>query len=318
MSPGRKPEPLARLHRRSGQDDPVDLVGLQGLHAQGHGQVRLARAGRADAEGDDVVRRWRRCSASGPPSSGRTVRPRAERSTSVVRTSAGLTSSFTMAMVRPMSEASRRWPCSSSTTSSSKSRPTRSASSPSMRDLVAPGHDADAGEGLLDQAQQFVSFAEQAHHEVVAGNEDLDRGGAHPGGQAMAPAAEDVEVEMGHGVGGVLAHVEHEPVAALGDALVLGHRRAATTMSARTSASVVLDGGGVVDVAAGDDEDVHRRLGVQVAEGHGVVGPCDDVGGEVPGDDAAEDAVPGAACRSPRHSGPPRRAGAGPGPFSSG
>ena len=65
---GQEPEPLPGLDRRPGQDDPVDLAGLERLHAEGHGQVRLARPGRADAEGDDVGGRWRRCSASGPPS----------------------------------------------------------------------------------------------------------------------------------------------------------------------------------------------------------------------------------------------------------
>ncbi len=48
--PGQEPEPLARLDRRAGQDDPVDLLGLEGLDGLGHRQVRLAGAGRADAE----------------------------------------------------------------------------------------------------------------------------------------------------------------------------------------------------------------------------------------------------------------------------
>ncbi len=53
-------------------------------------------------------------------------------------------------------------------------------------DLVAPGHDADVGEGPFDQPQQLVSLPEESHHEMVSGNEDLDRSGAHPGGQVMA------------------------------------------------------------------------------------------------------------------------------------
>ena len=53
--PGRKPEPLAGLDRRPGQDDPVDLLGLQRLHGLGHRQVGLAGAGRADAEDDRVL-----------------------------------------------------------------------------------------------------------------------------------------------------------------------------------------------------------------------------------------------------------------------
>src|SRR5665647_1086952 len=51
---GQEPEPLPRLDRRPGQHDPVDLLALQGLHRLGHGQVRLAGAGRSDPEGDRV------------------------------------------------------------------------------------------------------------------------------------------------------------------------------------------------------------------------------------------------------------------------
>ena len=51
---GEEAQPLARLDGRPGQDDPVDLVGLQRLHGQGHRQVGLAGAGGPDAEGDDV------------------------------------------------------------------------------------------------------------------------------------------------------------------------------------------------------------------------------------------------------------------------
>ena len=47
-------QPLPRLDGRPGQDDPVDLLGLQRLHRLGHGQVGLAGARRADAEHDGV------------------------------------------------------------------------------------------------------------------------------------------------------------------------------------------------------------------------------------------------------------------------
>ncbi len=67
-------------------------------------------------------------------------------------------------------------PPASSSTSSSNSRPTRSASPPSSADLVAPHVDGGVGEGGLDEAEQLVALAEQARHEVVAGNEDLDLG----------------------------------------------------------------------------------------------------------------------------------------------
>src|SRR5450756_3111509 len=49
-----KTEPLPRLDGWPGKDDPVDLLGLQCLHRLGHGEVRLARACRADGEHDRV------------------------------------------------------------------------------------------------------------------------------------------------------------------------------------------------------------------------------------------------------------------------
>ena len=86
---GQEAEPLAGLDRRAGEDDALDLLGLQRLHGHRHRQPALAGAGRADAEGDDVVARWRRRSASGRLVLGRTGRPLAPRSTSAVSTSLG-------------------------------------------------------------------------------------------------------------------------------------------------------------------------------------------------------------------------------------
>ena len=129
-------------------------------------------------------------------------------------------------------------------------------------DLVAPHGDAHIVERPLDQPQQLVALAQQAGHEVVAGNEDLDLGACHvrsgpdptsgpgaadpmapavrgpgrnrapvpglgqPGRPVEGPAAEHVEVEVGHRVEGVGTHVEHQPVAAVlaADPLGLGHR----------------------------------------------------------------------------------------------
>ncbi len=48
-------EPLPRLDGRPREDDPPHLLGLQRLHGLGDGEVRLAGAGRADAEHDGVV-----------------------------------------------------------------------------------------------------------------------------------------------------------------------------------------------------------------------------------------------------------------------
>ena len=52
---GQEAEPLPRLDRGPGQDDPVDLLGLQRLDRLGHGQVGLPGAGRADGEHDRVL-----------------------------------------------------------------------------------------------------------------------------------------------------------------------------------------------------------------------------------------------------------------------
>jgi hypothetical protein len=56
--PGRYPSrspPFAGLDGRAAEDDAVDLLRLQRLHRLGHGEVGLAGAGRADAEGDGVL-----------------------------------------------------------------------------------------------------------------------------------------------------------------------------------------------------------------------------------------------------------------------
>src|SRR5215210_1313878 len=49
---GQEPEPFAGLDGGPGQYDPRHLSPVQGLDGQGHGQVRLARPRRTDAEDD--------------------------------------------------------------------------------------------------------------------------------------------------------------------------------------------------------------------------------------------------------------------------
>jgi hypothetical protein len=53
--PGQEAQPLAGLHRRTGQDDAVHLLVPKRLHGGGHGQIRLAGARRAHADGDGVL-----------------------------------------------------------------------------------------------------------------------------------------------------------------------------------------------------------------------------------------------------------------------
>ena len=162
-----------------------------------------------------------------------------------------------MSMVRFTWTASRPWPDSSRMISSSNRRADPLGALALDGDLVAPHGDVHVVEGPLDQPQQLVALTEQAGHEMVAGNEDLDLGACHvrsgrdptsgsearsgrppvgaarprsrpaqPGGQSERAAAEHVEMEVGHRVERVGAHVEHQPVAAVlaADALVVGHR----------------------------------------------------------------------------------------------
>ncbi len=52
---GQEAQALAGLDRRARQDDPVELLVLQGLHGERHREVRLAGTGRARPEGHDVA-----------------------------------------------------------------------------------------------------------------------------------------------------------------------------------------------------------------------------------------------------------------------
>ena len=54
---------------------------------------------------------------------------------------------------------------------------------------------------------------------------------------------------------------------------------------------------------ARDDQDVGRRLGVDVAEGNDEVVLVDEVGRDLAGDDAAEEAVGGFHWADGRHAG---------------
>jgi hypothetical protein len=52
---GQEAQALARLDRRAGEDDALDLLGVQRLHRHGDREPALAGAGGADAERDDVL-----------------------------------------------------------------------------------------------------------------------------------------------------------------------------------------------------------------------------------------------------------------------
>ena len=57
-------------------------------------------------------------------------------------------------------------------------------------DLVAPHVHDRAGVGGLDEAEQLVALAEQADHQVIAGNVDLDLRVGH-GPPIVGPGAAD-------------------------------------------------------------------------------------------------------------------------------
>jgi hypothetical protein len=50
--PRQEAEPLARLDRRSGQDDTLDQFAFERIDSAGHREIGLAGSGRPDAEGD--------------------------------------------------------------------------------------------------------------------------------------------------------------------------------------------------------------------------------------------------------------------------
>ena len=63
--------------------------------------------------------------------------------------------------------------------------PTWSASSPLMLISLPRTRISTSAERLLDEAQQLVALAEELHHQVVAGHEDLDLGRGHGGSAAQ-------------------------------------------------------------------------------------------------------------------------------------
>ena len=180
MSPGKKPQALAGLDRRPREDDAVDVLGLQRLHRHRHGQPALAGARRADAERDDVL-------ADGVdvallPARLRPHRATSRRrSTSAVSTSDGRSSAFTMSIVRVTLAGSSRWPCCRRITSSSKRRPTRSAStgSPSMAISLPRTWISTPGKAPSTSRNSSSRWPSKPGHQVIPGHADLHLGRAH-------------------------------------------------------------------------------------------------------------------------------------------
>ena len=59
-------------------------------------------------------------------------------------------------------------------------------------------------ERRLDEAEQLVALAEQAHHEVVAGDDDLDLGDTHAGACDLTRLGTAPRYRTGGGRPGVL------------------------------------------------------------------------------------------------------------------
>ena len=177
-------EPLAGLDRRTGQDDPADLLGLQRLHRLGHREVGLAGAGRADAEHDrvlvdrvDVPLLVERLRADRPAAVAEDVegehvgRGRCE---PLLRS---------MVTLRSTASAVSGWPVRSTITSSSIRRSTRATSAASPVTVISLPRTwiVGAAEGPLDDPQELVPGAQQPHHRYRGGHHDLVLGGGRPG-----------------------------------------------------------------------------------------------------------------------------------------
>ncbi len=85
--------------------------------------------------------------------------------------------------------------------------------------------------------------------------------------------------------------IEHQAVTGVGNAFHLRHSVGRLEHLGEDVVIVSAPIADVFDVLVGNDEDVDRRLGVDVAKGGGVGAVVDNLGGDVTADDFAEDAV---------------------------
>ena len=165
----------------------LHLAGLQGLDGQGHRQVRLAGPGRADAEGDDVGGDG--VGVALLPGGLRAHGPSPRRPQHL----GGQHLGGTQVVVHHVDGAVDLHGVEALARLEQDDQLLEEGGHPLGAvpldgDLVAPHGDADVVEGLLHQAQQLVPLAQQAGHEVVAGNEDLDLGACHVRSGSTLPA----------------------------------------------------------------------------------------------------------------------------------
>ena len=100
-----------------------------------------------------------------------------------------------------------------------------------------------------------------------------------------------MEVQVLHALAGVAAAVAHHAEAALGDTLLMRDRPARPQARGKQLVGQRIHRIQRRDVRLRNDQHMHRRHRVDVAESVGLVILVDLGGGNVPGDDFAEQAV---------------------------
>ncbi|MDQ1392837.1 MAG: hypothetical protein QOF30_1814 [Acidimicrobiaceae bacterium] len=98
-------------------------------------------------------------------------------------------------------------------------------------------------------------------------------------------------MEVGNAVASVLTHVEHQPVAPVRHALLFGHLAGRAQQLSQQRPVVGSDLARMGNVALRHDQHVHRRRGLDVPEGVGVVGRQHALGWDLAADDPAKQAV---------------------------
>ena len=113
----------------------------------------------------------------------------------------------------------------------------------------------------------------------------------HAGRPAHLLTADDVHVQVGNAVQGVLPDVEHQPIAAIRDPHRRGTRSSGDEHLGHDVAMVRGDFCGVGDVVSRDDEEVNRGSRIDVVEGVGALGRQHLFRRDLAGEDLAEQAV---------------------------
>jgi len=111
------------------------------------------------------------------------------------------------------------------------------------------------------------------------------------GGPGHETPAQKVQVQMGDRVVCVWARVEHQAIAAFGDAFLTGHVARGTYHGAHERVVLGLECLGVGDVRVRHDQHVHWHLRVDVAERGDQLILKNDAGRNLAPDDLAKDAL---------------------------